>query len=470
MEMTFTAPAVSTTDARWAQLQSRIQGRVIAPDNYEYDSARRAWNLAFEQRPALIVVAKNTADVVTAIQFAKQENLGVAVQSTGHGVVRPADDSLLIATTNMKGIRVDALSQTAWVEAGAKWGEVLQKTQTVGLAPLLGSSPDVGVVGYTLGGGFGWLGRKYGLAADSVRFFELVTADGQRIRASDTENSSLFWGLRGGGGSLGVITGMEIKLYPVTTVYGGNLIYPIEGAKEVYVRYRDWIESAPDELTSSVVIMNFPPVPDVPEPLRGGSFAMVRGCYCGPIEQGEALLRYWRDWRAPFIDDFKAMPFSQVATISNDPVDPMPGLSTGAWLRELNDEAIDILIQYATANNRASPLVFAEVRHAGGMVARIKPNANAYGNRDAPLLLQMVGLAPTPEAHHDLKQYTDQVKDHLHPYLTGGVYMNFLEGEESRQRVRDGYSPEAYRRLTALKAEYDPDNRLRYSFNIAPAG
>ena len=174
MEATFTAPAVSPIDTRWAQLQSRIQGRVITPDDQEYNRARRAWNLAFDQRPSLIVVVKSATDVVTAMQYARQENLGVAVQSTGHGIVRPADDSLLIVTSNMKDIRVDALSQTAWVEAGAKWGEVLEKTQAVGLAPLLGSSPDVGVVGYTLGGGFGWLGRKYGLAADSVRFFELV--------------------------------------------------------------------------------------------------------------------------------------------------------------------------------------------------------------------------------------------------------------------------------------------------------
>jgi len=470
MEATFTAPAVSPIDTRWAQLQSRIQGRVITPDDQEYNSARRAWNLAFDQRPSLIVVVKSATDVVTAMQYARQENLGVAVQSTGHGIVRPADDSLLIVTSNMKDIRVDALSQTAWVEAGAKWGEVLEKTQVVGLAPLLGSSPDVGVVGYTLGGGFGWLGRKYGLAADSVRFFELVTAGGQLLRASDTENSGLFWGLRGGGGSLGVVTGMEIRLYPVTTVYGGNLIYPIESAKDVFARYRDWIASVPDELTSSVVIMNFPPIPEVPEPLRGGSFVMVRGCYCGPVEQGEALVRDWRAWRTPFIDDFKAMPFSQVANISNDPVDPMPGLSTGIWLRELSDEAIDILIQYGTTNNGVSPLVFAEVRHAGGMVAGVNPNANAYGNRDASLLLQMVGLAPTPQAYHELKQYTDQIKARLHPYLTGGVYMNFLEGEESQQRVRDGYSPEAYRRLMALKAKYDPDNRLRSGFNIDVLG
>ena len=359
--------------------------------------------------------------------------------------------------------------QTAWVEAGAKWGEVLAKTQAVDLAPLLGSSPDVGVVGYTLGGGFGWLGRKYGLAADSVRFFEVVTADGRLLRAGETENSDLFWGLRGGGGSLGIITGMEIKLYPVSTVYGGNLIYPIELAKAVFSRYRNWIASAPDELTSSIALMNFPPIPEIPDPLRGQSFVMVRGCYCGPVEQGEALIQMWREWQAPFIDDFKVMPFSQVATISNDPVDPLPGLSTGAWLRTLSDEAIDILIQHLAPGDGPSPLVFAEVRHVGGAVARVNSQANAYGNREASLLLQMAGVTPTPEAHRHLAHYTAQIKAQLRPYLTGGVYLNFLEGEESQQRVADGFSPEAYRRLTALKAAYDPDNHLHSGFNILPS-
>ena len=468
MDITLTRFVQTLRDTRWTQLQSRIQGTVITPDDPQYDEARRAWNLTVEQHPAVIVVATSATDVIEATQFARREGLSISVQSTGHGIVRPANDSLLIITSKMKNIRVDAASQTAWIEAGAKWGEVLEKTQAVGLAPLLGSSPDVGVVGYTLGGGLGWLGRKYGLATDSVRFFELVTADGQLLRASDTENSDLFWGLRGGGGSLGIITGMEVKLYPVSTVYGGNLLYPIEAAKEVYARYRDWIAAAPDELTSSIVIMNFPPFPQVPDFLRGQSFVMVRGCYCGPIQQGEALVQSWRDWQAPLVDDFKAMPFSQVATISNDPVDPIAARSTGAWLRELSDEAIDILIRYGASNNGRgpSPFVFAEVRHVGGAVARGSSQANAYGNRDASLLLQMVGPTPTPEADDHLRQYTGQIKAQLQPYLTGGVYMNFLEGEESQQRVTDGYSAETYRRLAALKAKYDPDNRLQSGFDI----
>jgi FAD/FMN-containing dehydrogenase len=411
-------------------------------------------------------VAKDAADVARVMRFAQREGLAIGVQSTGHGVVRPANDSLLILTSEMTEVRIDAAGRTAWMEAGAKWSMVLEKTQPFGLTPLLGSSPDVGVVGYTLGGGLGWLGRKYGLAADSVRFFEVATADGRLLRASETENSDLFWGLRGGGGSLGVVTGMEIKLYPVTSVYGGNLFYPIELAGELFARYRDWILSVPDELTSSVLIMNFPPIPEIPDRLRGQSFAMVRGCYCGPVAEGEALLEGWRAWRTPFVDDFRVMPFAAVATISNDPVDPVPGFSTGAWLRELSGEVIDALIGYGSGNNGLSPFVVTEVRHAGGAIGRVSPGSSAYGNRDAALLLQLIGMAPTPEAYRHLQQVADELKQRLQPYLTGGVYLNFLNGEESRQRVKSGFSPEAFQRLMSLKTKYDPEGRLQSGFNI----
>jgi FAD/FMN-containing dehydrogenase len=456
-------------DAPWMELQSRLQGKVITPSNPAYDDARRAWNLTVDHRPAAIVLAEQATDVAEAVQFASREGLAVSVQSTGHGVVRPAEGTLMIVASQLKDIRVNADSQTAWIQAGAKWGMVLEKTQPFGLAPLLGSSPDVGVVGYTLGGGFGWLGRKYGLAADSVRRFELVAADGRMLSASESENADLFWGLRGGGGGLAIVTAMEIKLHPVSTVYGGNLLYPVELAKDVVRRYRDWIASAPDELTSSIVIMNYPPIPLVPEFVRGKSFVQVRGCYCGPVEEGELLIRSWREWRAPIIDDFKAMPFAQVATISNDPLDPLPAFSTGAWLRELDDDVIDTLVQCGIKEGSAPPLLFIEVRHAGGAIARVARDSSAYGNRDASLLLQMVGMTPTREAYEYLRRYTDEAKARLQPYLTGGVYMNFLEGEESRQRARDGYSPEAFRRLKELKAVYDPENRLQSGFDISPA-
>jgi hypothetical protein len=448
------------------QLRSQVKGDVIAPTDPQYDERRKAWNLRVVQHPALIVIARDAQDVVAAVCFAGEQGLGIAVQSGGHGVIRPADGALLIVTSELRDMQVDAASRTAWIGAGLKWGLVLEETQAFGLAPLLGSSPDVGVVGYTLGGGIGWLARRYGMALDSVFSIEVVTADGQLCRTSHTENADLFWGLRGGGGAFGVVTGMEIKLYPVSTIYAGNLIYPVERAKEVYSRYREWIKTAPDELTSSIVLMNYPPIPEIPEFLRGKSFVMVRGCYCGPSEEGEGLLRYWRDWQAPFIDDFKAIPFSEVATVSNDPVNPLPGMSTGAWLSELSDDAIDILIRYGAAKDGPSPLIVTEVRHAGGAIARVEPGANAYGHRAAELVLNLIGMTPTPEAYRHLVAYSTEFKRLLEPCMTGGVYMNFLEGEESQQRIRDAYSPETYQRLAALKAKYDPHNLFSYSFNI----
>ena len=465
MTMTPQLQFVTSTDAI-EDLQSRVLGRVLTPGASGYDAARQAWNLTVDQRPAMILVAASAADIAAAVRFAQEAELGVAVQATGHGVSRPADDSLLIVTSEMIGVTVDAANQTARIEAGARWGVVLEATQAHGLAPLLGSSPDVGAVGYTLGGGIGWLSRKYGLAADSVLSFDVVTAEGRQVRASQDENPDLFWGLRGGGGSLGIVTGMEIRLYPVTHVYGGNLVYPASLAKAVFTRYREWIASAPDELTSSIALMNFPPIPEVPEFLRGQSVVMVRGCYVGPAAQGAALVDEWRAWQAPLMDSFAEMPFSQVATISNDPEDPSAGLSTSVWLRELSDEAIDTLIEYGVTKRG---LTLSEVRHVGGAVSHGDERLNAYGNREATLVLQMVAMTPTLEALQAQEQYTDEFKAALAPYLTGRVYINFLEAKERQSRIRDAYSPESFRRLTALKAKYDPENRFRYSFDIPAA-
>lgn len=457
----------SLATAALSVLRARIQGTVLTGADPEYNEARLAWNLTVDQHPAVIVYAESAEDVVAAVQFAREAGLGLAVQATGHGVVRPANDCLLLNTSRLQMLQINAASQTAWIGAGLKWGKVLAETQTVGLAPLLGSSPDVGAVGYTLGGGMGWLARKYGLAADSVCAFEVVTADGQIRRASPSENSDLFWGMRGGGGSLAIVTAMEVQLYPVTTVYGGNLFYPASQAKEVFTRYREWIATLPEDMTASISLMNFPPLPVIPEFLRGQSFAIVRGCYAGPIEQGEALLASWRAWQAPLIDDFKAMPFSQVATISNDPLDPVPGHSTGAWLSELSDGAIDVLTHYAYGVEGPSPITVTESRLAGGAIARVDPEANAYSHRQAQFVLQAIGMAPTPEASQRLIQYFAQFKRDLQPYMTG-VYLNFLEGEEAQQQVKNGYSAAAYQRLAAIKAQYDPDNLLGYSFNISP--
>lgn len=450
-------------------LQDRVVGMVVDATHPDYEKARRAWNLVVDQHPTLIVFAQSAQDVVEAVRYANEEGLRIAVTATGHGVVRPADGAMLINLSQMNGVTVYAAKQTVRIEGGAKWGAVLEKTQVQGLAPLLGSSPDVGAVGYTLGGGLGWLARKYGLSADSVVAFEVVTSDGRVLRASADENADLFWGLRGGGGSLAIVTAMEVRLYPITSVYGGNLFYPATKAREVMTRYREWIATAPDELTSSIVLMNFPPMPELPEFLRGQSFAIVRGCYAGPPAQGEKLLSFWRDWQAPAIDDFKEIPFSQVATISNDPVDPLPGLSSGAWIRALDDGAIETLVRFGLGDGAPSPLTVTEVRHAGGAIARVDGHSAAYGNRDAQHIMQIIAMTPTPVARAAVLQHLGAFKEALQPYLTGGVYMNFLEGEEAQARVRDGFAPDTFRRLSELKAQFDPRNVLGFSANIEPA-
>jgi len=469
MDMLRTPFAPAVEDHWLDQLRSQIHGSVIAPEDAQYDDVRQPWNLSVEHRPALVVVPERASDIATAVRFASAEGLRIAIQATGHGAARPADEhTLLINTARMTRVRVNAEAQTAWVEAGAKWKVVLEAAQAVGLAPLLGSTPDVGAVGYTLGGGMGWLARKYGLSLDSVNWFELVTPAGRLVRASESENPDLFWALRGGGGNFGVVTGMEIRLYPVKTIYGGNLIYPAALAKDVLARFREWIKSNPDELTSSVVLMNLPPIPDVPEFLRGQSVMMVRGGYVGAAEAGAARIQEWLDWKTPIANTWHEMPFSEVATISNDPEKPTPSTVNGLWVRELTDEAIETLVHYMFPENGRSPLVFTEIRHTGGAISRVERDANAFSNRDAQLVLEMLGVTPTKEAYQIVKDYMDEYKRALQPALTGKVYLNFNGGDALRQRSADGFSEEHYQRLQAIKARYDAENRFDHSFTIPP--
>jgi FAD/FMN-containing dehydrogenase len=345
---------------------------------------------------------------------------------------------------------------------------VLTLAQEHGLAPLLGSTTDVGVVGYSLSGGMGWLARKFGMSVDSILRIDVVTPDGLFRRASQEENSDLFWALCGGGGSFGVVTGLEIRLFPVSQVYMGNLYYPAHMAKEVFSRYRKWVENAPEELTCSIVLMNVPPLPQLPPVLSGKSFVMVRGCYTGPIEIGETLLAYWRAWQEPLIDDFKARPFTEADVISQDPVDPMPALLSGEWLTDLTEEAAEALIEYTLPRGGPPLFVFSEVRLAGGAVARVDPDANAYSHRDEKFIWYSVALPFNMDVAGQIHHQLTQMRSALAPWLTGKVYLNFLEGEEMRQRSRDGYSEQAFRRLQAAKAKYDPDGRFISSFDIPP--
>lgn len=457
-----------------AQLIDTLPGKVIFPADDAYDSARAGWNLVDDKHPAVIVFAESPFDVIEAIAFARAHALPIAVQATGHRETGSAHGAMLINTSRMQELRIDPQAQTAQVGAGVKWGPVLREAQRYGLAPLLGSTTDVGVVGYSLSGGMGWLCRKYGMSVDSVLSLDVVTLDGEFRHASLEENSDLFWALRGGGGGFGVVTGIEIRLHPVSTVYAGNLFYPPHLAKEIYARYRRWIVDMPEEMTCSIVSFNFPPLPELPPALSGQSFVLVRGCYAGPVEEGEKLLDAWRNWQAPAIDDFKARPFTEADSISMDPVDPMPALLSGEWLTDLTEGVADALIRYTLPPEGLLPeggppaFIFSEVRLAGGSIARVNPDTNAYSHREQQFIWYSVALPMDKQLGGQIKRQLALLREALTPWLTGKVYMNFLEGEEMRQRARDGYSEKTFRRLQALRARFDPDCRLISSFDIPP--
>jgi FAD/FMN-containing dehydrogenase len=460
VELTYTTEAVR-------KLQSEITGSAFTPNDPNYEQARHGWNLSVDQHPALILFPRIVRDVVAGVRFAREAGLGISVLTTGHGLKYAADGQLLIVTSRMTAVDVDPEARTARIEGGAMWKHVLEQSTGHGLAPLLGSSPHVGVVGYTLGGGIGWLARRYGLAADSVRSIDVVTADGVPRHTSPTENSDLFWGLLGGGGgSFGVVTAVEINLFPVATVYGGALMYPAGLVRDALRFYRDWVKTVPDELTSSIAVFHFPSVPQVPEALRGKIVVMMRAVYVGDADEGAAVIQPWLDWQTPASNTFHELPFSEIGTVSSDPVNPTAGFGSNELLNDLSDEAIDVIVHHM--NDSVNPLPFTELRHAGGAIARVAPDANAIGNRNASFYFQIGGPTPTRQAYAAAESYVPRYKDAMRPYLAGGVYLNFMSGHEATARVKDAYLPAAYERLVALKAKYDPDNVFRFGYHLVP--
>lgn len=452
--MTTVMPLEGSADA----LRSRVAGYVATNDDALYDRLREPWNRAFVHRPSIIVVPASVADVSVAVRHAASIGLPVYVEATGHGVLRPSHGGMLILTHGLDSVEVDGDTWTARIGSGARWKQVLGPVTEVGLAPLLGSSPDVGAVGYTLGGGMGWLARKYGLAADHVRSIEIVTADGAIRRTSPETEPDLFWALRGAGaGSFGVVTSIEIDLVPVTSLYAGNLLYPAELAHEVADRYRSWLDIVPDELTSALTFMNYPDDEPAAE-LRSKSFTIVRGAFVGPAEDGERLLDFFRQWRKPEIDRWGSIPFRDIATVSNDPIDPLPALGTSEWFDDLDEEVIDILVSATFDPPPPAPLVMAELRHAGGAVAREPEHPNAYPGRAHLHVLESVGVTPTPESVTALIDFHAAVRAQLQPYTAGGAYLNFLDGDEKAERTPEAFDAVTWQRLLAIKLHYDSGN------------
>jgi FAD/FMN-containing dehydrogenase len=436
----------------------KIDGRVAVPGDPDWDQARLAWNLAADQRPSAVAFVENAEDVARTVRFAAEHDLKVAAQGTGHGAVAlgALDETILVKTERMRGIEVDPDAQTARVEAGVLVLELSQAAQAHGLSSLPGSSPDVGVTGFTLGGGLSWLGRRYGFACNRVRAIELVGADGEP-RTIDSENEpDLFWALRGGGGDYAIVTALHLNLVPISDIYAGALLYPAAlGAEGVRV-YRDWAASVSDDVTSVVRFIRPPDLPDVPEPLRGTPLLTIDGAFIGGQADGEAALAPLRAGLGePMMDTFGQIPAAGLCRIHMDPEQPVPGLGHHAVIRELPDAAIDAFA--ALADPETSPLLLTELRQLGGALGRPDENGGALSHLDAAFVMLGIGLPMTPELGQAIEGHLDSFDAAMAPWGADGGYFNFAE----RPCDADAILPaETCARLAAIKRQWDPDGRI----------
>ena len=468
MTTTTAAPATIQSQSALDTLRRQLAGPVFGPDDPGYDAEIAAWNLMTTHRPPIVVGAACAEDVAAAVRYAIAHDLSVAVQATGHGASFPVNDGILITTKRMAHVSVDVQRGVARVEAGAKWAHVVAATAPYGLAPLLGSTSDVGAVGYTLGGGMGPLGRKYGFAADRVRSLEIVTGDGKLRTISADSEACLFWGLRGGKGNFGVVTAMEIDLVLQPRIYGGAIFYAAADAARVLHKWSEWVESVPEEMTSSVALLRLPDEEFIPEPVRGKLTLHVRIAYTGEACVGEKLVEPLRAVATPVIDMVRDMPFTESDSIHMDPVDPMPSWHDGRLLGSFPAEAVDALL--ATAGPDVDvPLVFAEVRHMGGALARQPLVANAVSGRDAAFSLFVLGPG-MPGVVDAVQAAGARVIQALAPWHTSGRLFNFLgTTDKGPAAVASVYPPEVAARLLELKDRFDPHNLFRHGHALKGA-
>jgi FAD/FMN-containing dehydrogenase len=446
------------------QLRERMEGRVSAPGDTDWDEARQAWNLAVDQRPAAVAIPATAADVVAIVAFARERGLLVTAQGTGHnaGAYDTLANTILVKTHELRGVEIDAEARIARCQAGTLWAEVTQPASELGLAPLAGSSPDVGVVGYVLGGGLSWLARKHGLASNNVRAIELVTADGALVRATHDDHADLFWALRGGGGNYGVVTAVEIELYAYPTVYAGMMLWPWERGAEVLKAWVEWTRTAPDEVSTSARLIQVPPLPDIPEFLAGRAFVAIDGAYLGDEASAAELFAPLRALE-PEMDSFGPMAPGGLSFIHMDPEGPTPGIGGHTMLGALDDEAIDAFVAVAGAGS-GTPLVMAELRQLGGAVARSGEHHGAVDVMPGEFALFAVGIPMSPEVGAAVHAHLPKVIGAMAKWDAGTAYMNFAEDTVDPATF---YSADGYARLRRVKAEVDPTGVFRGNHAIS---
>lgn len=446
------------SDGDVSGLRDEIDGDVVLPGDAAYEPSRLAWNLAADQRPAAVVMVESADDVAAAVRFAAGRGVRVAPQGTGHGAGPMPDlsGSILLKTVRMAEASIDAGAETARAEAGAKWSDVVGPAAGHGLATMHGSTGTVGLVGYHVGGGHAWVGRSQGWACNSVRSFEVVTADGERRTASADSEPELFWALRGGGGSHAIVTAVEVELFAMTSAFAGGLLWEIERAAEVAAAWRDMTTAAPEELASTLKLVRFPPFPEVPEPLRGRALVGVTFAFRGSAAEGEELIAPLRAVAEPYLDQVGEVPAPALASIAGDPEDPVPGITYGAPLDSLGDDALDAYVELAGPEADV-PLIHLEIRHLGGALARGDASHGALDSLDSPYLLGAVGPVPVPEARAGVEATFAAITGRMAPWTSERTLLGFAEQEDGWE---GSFPADAAARLAALRDELDPDRLI----------
>ena len=450
------------------ELRQSVRGTVIVPGDVGYDEARAVWNGMIDKRPALVVRCAGVADVVAAVLFARSQDLEIAVRGGGHSLpgFSTTAGGLVIDLSPMRRVSVDEAGRRAVVDGGATWADVDQATQAVGLAVTGGLVSTTGVGGFTLGGGIGWLSRRYALASDNLIGAEIVTADGSVVRASESENTDLLWGLRGGGGNFGVVTSFEFRLFPVgPTILGGPVFYPGDQVVDVLRAWRDATAAMPDELTTLVSLGSAPPIPPIPEAWHGQAVGTVIGAYAGSIPDGQAPAAPLRALGDPIVDLLGEIPYMALQALVDAGWGPgARNYFTSSFLAGLPNRAIDVLAE--AHRSRPSPFNEIHLHQMGGAAARIGADASAFGNRQAPFLLNIITRWMEPAEDKRQLAWARGLRDAMRPFATGGTYVNFMGVGDTG--VRDAYDAERYARLVDLKRRWDPTNAFHLNQNIAP--
>jgi FAD/FMN-containing dehydrogenase len=445
--------------------EAKVRGTIFRPADERYDEARAIYNGMIDRHPSLIVRCANVADVIASVTFAQEHGLEIAIRGGGHNGqgLAMVDDGLVIDLSAMTGVRVDPDARTVRVEGGATWADVDHATHAFGLATVSGIFSTTGVGGLTLGGGHGYLSRKYGLTIDNLLSADVVLADGRLVHASETEHPDLFWALRGGGGNFGVVTSFEFELHPVDTVIGGPLFWPLDDLEKTMEWYREWLPETPEDIYAFYLVGTVPPMEPFPEEIQGQNICGLTWSYTGPQEEFEDVIQEARDVAEPLFEGVGPMPYPVLQGMFDALPAGFQWYWKGDFVEELTDEAIAAHRQFAEVPAMSAMHLYP----IDGAVNRVDPDETAWRERDATWSMVITGVSPDPDDRELITEWTRDYWAAVHPHTAGATHVNFMM-DEGADRIQGTFGAN-YERLQAVKAEYDPENVFHVNQNVKPA-